>query len=88
MRRRAFTAACALALLFLCICPAQALDEPRREAFDLSGVEQAVPPEAQQALKVDLPRRGGEDVPPAHDLGHAAERVIHDDGELVAKQPV
>ena len=62
MRRRAFTAACALALLFLCICPARALDEPLREAFDLSGVEQAVPPEAQQALKgagVDEAADGG-----------------------------
>ena len=50
MRRRGFTAACVLALLLLLAGPARALDEPLREAFDLSGVEQAVPPEAQQAL--------------------------------------
>ena len=43
---------------------------------------------AQKALEIALSRRGGQDVVPAHDFVYAAERVIHDDGELIAEKPV
>ena len=43
---------------------------------------------AEQPVQPDLPRCGGDQVRAAHHLGHAGDRVVHHDRELVGKHPV
>ena len=48
----------------------------------------ARPRQAQEPLKVDLPRCGGQEIGAAHDVGHALCRVIDHDRQLVGMDAV
>ena len=44
--------------------------------------------QAQQTVQIELPRRGREQVCPAHDFGDAHPGIVHDDGQLVGEDAV
>ena len=44
--------------------------------------------QAQQTVQIQLPGRGGEQVRPPHHLRHPHPGVVHDDGQLVSKDPI